>query len=192
MALFGTPAATTLPGLMATELDRETIARRDAALAHVRRYGDPALRAVARPVERFDGALEEEVARMTALLGDALGAGLAATQLGVMHRVFVYRGEPDAPIHALVNPRLEWTGEDRDLDEEGCLSIPGIWIEVERPVQVRMSGMDARGRPLTVEAEGLEARVLQHELDHLDGVLMLDRATPERRREAMRALRANS
>jgi peptide deformylase len=177
---------------MATELDPETIARRDAALTHVRRYGDPALRAVARPVERFDAALEDEVARMTGLLGDALGAGLAATQLGIMHRVFVYRSEPDAPINALVNPRLEWASDEVEADEEGCLSIPGVWVEVERALRVRMAGVDARGRPQTVEAEGMEARVLQHELDHLDGVLMLDRATREARREAMRALRAAS
>jgi peptide deformylase len=177
---------------MAAELDPATIARRDAALAHVRRYGDPALRAVARPVERFDGALEEEVGRMVGLLDDALGAGLAATQLGVMHRVFVYRAEPDAPIQAFVNPQLDWAGGEVGTDEEGCLSIPGIWIEVERPVHVRVSGFDARGRRRIVETEGLEARVLQHELDHLDGVLMLDRASPEQRREAMRALRPAS
>jgi peptide deformylase len=177
---------------VATDLDPRTIARRDAALGHVRRYGDPALRAVARPVERFDGALEAEVARMTALLDDALGAGLAATQLAVLHRVFVYRIEPDAPIQVFVNPRLEWTGEEVEADEEGCLSIPGVWVEVERPVHVRMAGHDARGRPRTVEAEGMEARILQHELDHLDGVLMLDRASLEARREAMRALRESS
>lgn len=177
---------------MAVELDRETIARREAALAHVRRYGDPSLRAVARPVERFDGTLEDEVARMTSLLDDALGAGLAATQLGVMHRVFVYRAEPDAPIRAFVNPALEWAGDELEADEEGCLSIPGVWVEVERPVAVRMAGLDARGRAVTVEAEGLEARILQHELDHLDGVLMLDRATREARREALRALRDSS
>jgi peptide deformylase len=174
---------------VAPELDPDTLARRDAALAHVLRYGDPALRAVARPVERFDGALEEEVARMTGLLDDALGAGLAATQLGVMHRVFVYRADPDAPIQALVNPRLEWASEETEADEEGCLSIPGLWIEVERPARVRMAGCDARGRRRAVEAEGLEARILQHELDHLDGILMLDRATREHRRAAMRALR---
>jgi peptide deformylase len=174
---------------MAEELDREALARRDAALAHVRRYGDPVLRSTARPVERFDGALEEEVARMTDLLGDALGAGLAATQLGVMHRVFVYREAPDAPIEAFVNPVLEWHGDETEVDEEGCLSIPGVWIEVERPRAVRMRGGDARGRERVVEAEGLQARILQHELDHLDGVLMLDRATPEQRRVAMRAMR---
>jgi peptide deformylase len=170
------------------ELDKATIARRDAALANVLRYGDPALRSVARPVERFDGALEAEVQRMTALLEDALGAGLAATQLGVMHRVFVFRAEPDAPVQAFVNPVLEWSGEERETDEEGCLSIPDVWIEVERALRVRMRGFDARGRERTVEAEGLEARVLQHELDHLDGVLMLDRAAPDQRRAALRAM----
>src|SRR3954453_22874460 len=101
------------------ELDKATIARRDAALANVLRYGDPALRSVARPVDRFDGALEAEVERMTGLLEDALGAGLAATQLGVMHRVFVYRGDPDAPVEVFVNPVLEWSGEERATDEEG-------------------------------------------------------------------------
>jgi peptide deformylase len=172
------------------ELDKATIERRDAALAHVLRYGDPALRSVARPVERFDAALEAEVRRMSGLLEDALGAGLAATQLGVMHRVFVFRGEPGAPVQALVNPVLEWSGEERETDEEGCLSIPDVWIDVDRPLRVRMRGFDTRGRERTVEAEGLEARVLQHELDHLDGVLMLDRAAPEQRRAALRALRA--
>jgi peptide deformylase len=172
------------------ELDKATIERRDAALAHVLRYGDPALRSVARPVDRFDGTLEAEVERMTGLLEDALGAGLAATQLGVMHRVFVFRAEPDAPIQVFVNPVLEWTGAERETDEEGCLSIPGVWIDVERALRVRMRGFDARGRERTVEAEGLEARVLQHELDHLDGVLMLDRAAPEQRRAALRAMRA--
>jgi peptide deformylase len=171
------------------ELDKATIERRDAALAHVLRYGDPALRSVARPVDRFDGALEAEVERMTGLLEDALGAGLAATQLGVMHRVFVFRGEPDAPVEVLVNPVLEWSGEERETDEEGCLSIPDVWIDVQRALRVRMRGFDARGRERTVEAEGLEARVLQHELDHLDGVLMLDRAAPDQRRAALRALR---
>jgi peptide deformylase len=170
------------------ELDPETRARRDAALAQLRRYGDPALRAVALPVERFDGTLEEEIARMTQLLDDALGAGLAATQLGVMHRVFVYRGEPDAPIEAFVNPRLEWASDETDAEEEGCLSIPGLWVEVERARRVRIAGRDARGHERTVDAEGMEARVLQHELDHLDGTLMLDRASPEHRREALRVL----
>src|SRR3954451_19745484 len=172
------------------EIDPETRARREAALAQVLRYGDPALRAVARPVERFDAGLAEEVERMTQLLDDALGAGLAATQLGVMDRVFVYRPDPDPPTGVFVNPQLEWTSDETVLGEEGCLSIPGIWVEVERPEQVRMRGHDETGRERLVEAEGMEARVLQHELDHLDGVLMLDRISKEQRREAMRLLRS--
>src|SRR5918997_547820 len=126
------------------DLDPDTLARREAALANVRRYGDPALRSRARPVERFDAALEAEVERMTGLLDDALGAGLAATQLGIMHRVFVYRAEPEAPIGAMVNPRLEWASEEREVGEEGCLSLPGVWVEVERAAQVRMHGHDPR------------------------------------------------
>jgi peptide deformylase len=174
------------------ELDPETRARRDAALRQVLRYGDPALRAVARPVERFDGSLGEEIRRMSGLLDDALGAGLAATQLGVMNRVFVYRADPDAPIGVFVNPVIEWASDETVVGEEGCLSIPGVWVEVERPEQVRMRGFDAGGREQLVEAEGMEARVLQHELDHLDGVLMLDRISKEQRREAMRLLRESA
>jgi peptide deformylase len=173
------------------ELDPETRARREAALQHVLRYGDPALRAKARPVERFDAALGEEIERMGSLLDDALGAGLAATQLGVMNRVFVYRPDPDTPIGVFVNPVLEWTSDETALGEEGCLSIPGVWVEVERPEQVRMRGVDGEGRERLVEAEGMEARVLQHELDHLDGVLMLDRIGKDQRREAMRILRGD-
>jgi peptide deformylase len=174
------------------DLDPDTLARRDAALAQLRRFGDPALRSRARPVERFDGVLDEQVRRMTELLDDALGAGLAATQLGVMQRVFVYRAEPEAAISALVNPSLEWTSPEREPGEEGCLSLPGVWVDVERSVGVRMRGHDTRGRERVIDAEGLEARVLQHELDHLDGVLILDRTSREQRREAMRALREDA
>jgi peptide deformylase len=122
----------------------------------VRRYGDPVLRSRARPVDRFDAALEDEVARMVGLLGDAMGAGLAATQLGVLHRVFVFRAAPDAPIRALVNPELEWASDDREADDEGCLSIPGVWVPVERPSAVRMRGRDARGREQVLEAAGID------------------------------------
>ena len=175
---------------MSDELDPEIRARREAALQQVLRYGDPALRAKARPVERFDAGLAEQVERMTQLVDDALAAGLAATQLGVMNRVFVYRPDPDTPIGVFVNPQLEWASDETVLDEEGCLSIPGVWVEVERPERVRMRGYDATGRERLVEAEGMEARVLQHELDHLDGVLILDRIGKEQRREAMRLLRS--
>ena len=170
-------------------LDPETRARRDAALKLVRKYGDPALRTRAVAVERFDPALGEEVRRMGQLMHDALGIGLAATQLGVMHRVLVYRVEPDAAIAALVNPRLEWASGEHEAMDEGCLSLPGVLVEVDRPVHVRVAAQDERGEPITVEASGLEARVIQHEMDHLDGVLIVDRTSRDQRKQAMRALR---
>jgi peptide deformylase len=170
-------------------LDPETRARRDAALAHVRKFGDPVLRTKARPVERFDEALAAEVERMGHLMDDALGIGLAATQVGVLHRLLVYSVEPDTPAIALVNPRIEWSSKDGEFLEEGCLSLPGVHLEVERPVFVRVAAQDPTGADILVEASGLEARVIQHEMDHLDGVLILDRASREARKQAMRALR---
>src|ERR671910_2264532 len=165
------------------------LARREAALARVRKYGDPALRERARPVGTVDAVVQDQIREMRRLLENAMEAGLAATQIGVLNRVFVYRADVDAPIRALVNPELEWTSEETDVAEEGCLSIPGIWIDVERPARVRMRGLDERGEPVVIEGEMPEARVLQHELDHLDGVLTLDRTPPEQRREALRELR---
>jgi len=170
-------------------LDPETRARREAALRHVRVYGDPVLRTRARAVEVFDEALADEVRRMGDLMNDALGIGLAATQLGVMHRVLVYRVEPDAPLGVLINPVLEWSGDELEMLEEGCLSLPGVGVDVERPVNVRVRAVDEHGEPLTVEASGLEARVIQHEMDHLDGVLILDRTSRDQRKQAMRAMR---
>src|SRR3954447_23523251 len=170
-------------------IDPETRARRDAALKLVRKYGDPVLRGRALEVERFDEPLADEARRMGQLMHDALGIGLAATQVGVMHRLLVYRVDPDAPVAAVVNPVLEWASQERESLEEGCLSLPGVLVEVERPVHVRVRGKDERGDDLLIEASGLEARVLQHEMDHLDGVLILDRTTREQRRRAMRALR---
>ncbi len=171
------------------ELDPETRARRDAALAHVRKLGDPVLRASAVPVERFDERLRAEVERMGELMQDALGVGLAATQVGVLHRVLVYKAYEDDPLGALVNPVLEWESEEREAKEEGCLSLPGVHVEVERAVAVRVRARDPHGREVVVEEEGLPARVIQHEMDHLDGVLILDRISREARRDAMRALR---
>jgi peptide deformylase len=120
---------------------------------------------------------------------DALGIGLAATQLGVMHRVLVYRVEPDAPVAALVNPVLEWSGKEKEALEEGCLSLPGVLVDVDRPIHVRVRGFDEHGDELLIEASGLEARVIQHEMDHLDGVLILERTSREERKQAMRILR---
>ena len=173
-------------------LDPETRARRDAALKLVRKYGDPVLRSRALEIDTFDEALAEEARRMGRLMHDALGIGLAATQVGVMHRLLVYRVDPDAPVAAVVNPVLEWASKEREPLEEGCLSLPGVLVEVERPIHVRVRGKDERGEDMLIEASGLEARVLQHEMDHLDGVLILDRTSRDQRKQAMRALREAS
>jgi peptide deformylase len=173
----------------AAELDPEVRARRDAALSHVRKLGDPVLRASALPVDRFDAALRAEVERMGELMGDALGIGLAATQIGVLHRVLVYRADPEDPVMALVNPVLEWSSEETETASEGCLSIPFVHIDVERPAEVRIGALDAQGKELEIQASGLTARVIQHEMDHLNGVLMIDRISREERKEAMRAMR---
>jgi peptide deformylase len=170
-------------------LDAETRARRDAALRLVRKHGDPVLRSRALKVEAFDGGLRDQVRRMGQLMEEALGIGLAATQVGLMNRVLVYRVDADGAIAALVNPVLEWAGDERETMEEGCLSLPGVLVEVERPVHVRVRAQDERGEDILVEASGLEARVIQHEMDHLDGVLILDRTSREQRKEAMRTLR---
>jgi len=171
------------------QLDPEVLERRREALRHVRKLGDPVLRTKARPVDRFDGALRDEVRRMQALMHDALGIGLAAPQVGISHRLLVYRVEPDSPIVALVNPEIEWSSRDEEIAEEGCLSLPMVHVDVERPIGVLIKAKDERGDDLIIEASGLEARVIQHEIDHLDGVLILDRTTREQRKAAMRAMR---
>jgi peptide deformylase len=158
----------------------------------VRKFGDPALRATAVAVDRFDAALRREVERMTELMHDAIGVGLAATQLGIMHRVLVYRAYADDPDSVLVNPVLEWASDETEAGEEGCLSLPGVHVEVQRALRVRVRARDEKGREREVEAEGLSARVIQHEMDHLDGILILDRISKEARKEAMRAMREAS
>jgi peptide deformylase len=170
-------------------LDPEARARREAALKHVRKYGDPVLRSRALEIDRFDGSLSDEVRRMGELMHDAYGIGLAATQVGVMHRLLVYRTEMEGAVAALANPVLEWASKETESAEEGCLSLPRVAVEVDRPIHVRVRAQDERGRPITVEASGLEARVIQHEMDHLDGVLILDRTSRDQRKQAMRALR---
>jgi peptide deformylase len=170
-------------------LDPEVAERRRIALAQVRQYGDPVLRARARPVEVFDDELRAEVARMAGLMHDSLGIGLAATQVGILHRLLVYRVEQDAPVNAIVNPVIEFSSAEEEWAEEGCLSLPAVHVEVERPVFVRVRAMDEYGEDIVIEASGLEARVIQHEVDHLDGVLILDRTPKDQRKEAMRAMR---
>jgi len=170
-------------------LDPEVRERRDAALAHVRKLGDPILRTKAGRVERFDDALGDEVRRMAALMNDALGVGLAAPQVGISHRLLVYRVAADSPPVALVNPEITWSSREQEIQEEGCLSIPLVHVEVQRPIAILARARDERGAQLIIEANGLEARVIQHEIDHLDGVLILDRTSREQRKAAMRALR---
>jgi len=170
-------------------LDPEVAERRRLALKQVRQYGDPVLRSKARPVDVFDDELRAEVARMGALMHDSLGIGLAATQVGILHRLLVYRVEPEAPVNALVNPVIEFSSDEEEWAEEGCLSLPAVHVEVERAVFVRVRAQDEQGEDVVVEASGLEARVIQHEVDHLDGVLILDRTPKDQRKEAMRALR---
>ncbi len=156
-------------------LDPEVEARRAAAMSFIRRLGDPVLKSRATPVDRFDESLRRQASRMAGIMNDALGVGLAAPQLGISQRLLVYRIGPDAPVVVLANPELEWSSGDVEAGEEGCLSIPGVTVDVERPVHVRVRAQDEEGDQRLVEASGLEARVIQHEIDHLDGVLILDR-----------------
>jgi peptide deformylase len=170
-------------------LDPEVEARRLAAMSFIRRLGDPVLKSRATAVDRFDDTLKSQVARMAGIMGDAVGLGLAAPQLGISQRLLVYRVGFDAPLIALVNPEIEWSSEEDETMEEGCLSIPGVTVDIDRPVYVRIRARGEEGEQRRVEASGLEARVIQHEIDHLDGVLILDRTTREQRRQAMKELR---
>jgi peptide deformylase len=173
------------------ELDAEREARRQAALALVRQYPDPVLRMKANEVADFDESVTSLVERMTMLMDEARGVGLAAPQLGVLRRVLVYRTGEEEPVVALVNPRVVTTGEEAEISEEGCLSLGAatVVVEVERPTAITVEASSPEGEPLRVEAEGLQARVIQHELDHLDGVLTIDRTTAEQRKEALAQLR---
>lgn len=167
----------------------EVLERRREALAQVTKFGDPVLRSKASPVTDFDEALIGDLARMVRIMRDSMGVGLAATQLGVLRRALVFQAGHDAPATALVNPEIEWTSEDLVTAEEGCLSLPGIVVDVERPLHARVTGQNPSGERIAIEASGLEARVLQHEIDHLDGVLILQRTEREQRKGAMGALR---
>jgi peptide deformylase len=173
------------------ELDAEREARRRAALAQIRQYPDPALRLPANEVEDVGDAVAELVDRMTRLMQEARGVGLAAPQVGVLRRVLVYQTSDEEPVMALVNPRVTASSDEEETADEGCLSLgaASVVVPVPRPVSVTVEAVTPEGEPLTVEAEGLEARVIQHELDHLDGVLIIDRTGPDDRRQALGQLR---
>jgi peptide deformylase len=170
------------------KLDPEREPRRRLALAQIRQYPDAALKMKARPVEEFDDELRRLVERMKLLMADANGIGLAATQVGVLQRLFVFQKAEDDVV-ALANPEIVAAGEETTVDDEGCLSIQGVLVPVERSAAVTIAGQDEHGRDVRFELADTAARVVQHETDHLDGVLILDRTTPEARREALGVLR---
>jgi peptide deformylase len=173
------------------ELDAEREARRRVALALVRQYPDPVLRMKAKEVEELDESVTDLVERMSRLMDEARGVGLAAPQVGVLRRVLVYRTAEEDPVTALVNPRVVSSGEEVEAADEGCLSLgaASVVVEVERPLAVTIEALSPSGEEIRIEAEGLQARVIQHELDHLDGLLIIDRTTPEQRRGALAQLR---
>jgi peptide deformylase len=171
------------------ELDPEAEARRRIALGQIRQYPDPVLRMRAREVEEFDGDLRRLAERMTQLMGDANGVGLAATQVGVIRRVFVFQPDAESDPVTVVNPLLAESSDEVVVDDEGCLSLVGVQMPVERPVSVRLEGRDLDGGELGFELSDHPARVVQHEIDHLDGVLILDRTTEEARKAALAVLR---
>jgi peptide deformylase len=170
-------------------LDAEEELARRMAIAQVRQWGDPVLRLRAHEVTAFDDELARLAERMAVLMHDARGIGLAATQIGILRRLFVFQaGEDEQPV-AVVNPVITASGGEPETGDEGCLSLQRVLVPVERPTTVTLEGKDISGSPLKLELEGLGARVAQHELDHLDGVLIIDRTDRESRREALKALR---
>jgi len=167
--------------------EAERLVRKEIALAQIRQYGDPVLRMRADDVEAFDEELARITGRMVELMHDADGVGLAATQIGIVRRFFV--ATLDGEDHVLVNPVVTPVGDETELDEEGCLSLGSIRVPIERAVRVQVDARDAAGEPVSLALEGIDARVVQHELDHLDGVLLLDRTEAESRRDALSQLR---
>jgi len=167
----------------------ESEVRRRLALAQIRQYPDAVLRMRAHEVDRFDETLARLAERMTQLMHDARGVGLAATQVGVLQRLFVFQADEEDEVRAVVNPQLTTRSEELESGDEGCLSLQGVLVPVERSLSVTLEGQDLEGKPLRLELEELRARVVQHELDHLDGTLMIERTDPESRRGALATLR---
>jgi peptide deformylase len=158
-------------------------------LYRIRTFGDPTLRDRARPVTEFDEQLRQLIDTMFELMDQADGVGLAATQIGVQKQVAVWRHPEDEDRYVLVNPRFLERSDEMVVGSEGCLSVPGCTLDVPRSERVVVEACDAGGQRYTMEAEGLLARIIQHEMDHLEGHLILDRATPEERRRALKQLR---
>ena len=174
------------PSEVALEREREHVRRQ--ALAQIRQYPDVALRMKAHHVNEFDEYLFQLVERMLHLMQDAQGVGLAATQVGILQRLFVFDQGDEGP-RVVVNPRFVDVSDEKETDEEGCLSLEGVRVPVERATKVTLEGQDPEGEDVRWELEGLSARVAQHEYDHLDGVLIIDRTDDEHRKEALGILR---
>jgi peptide deformylase len=171
----------------AHQAELELEARRMLALARIRQYGDPVLRMKAREIEAVDDDVRRLAERMTALMHEAQGVGLAATQVGVVRRVFVFVDEGEDRV--LVNPVITKRSDETEVDDEGCLSLREVLVPVERAVSVTIEGQDASGESVTLDLELPSSRIVQHELDHLDGVLILERTDDESRRAALGKLR---
>ncbi len=170
-------------------LDPEAEARRRLALAQIRQWGDPALRLRANEVTSFDDDLRRLVERMGALMHDARGVGLAATQVGVLQRVFVFQPGEGQDVQVVANPVLVESSGEEEKDDEGCLSLQGVRVPVARRLKLVLEGKDENGEGVRLELEGMPARIVQHELDHLDGVLIIDLTDPESRKQALGILR---
>lgn len=185
----------TQDGQLLDQLDEEVVdeaearRRQEAALAQIVQFGNPLLKSRSSEVETVDDELRQTIERMIPLMNDAIGTGLAAPQIGVLRRFIIYRADSESEPRALINPELEWQSEEVDTSIEGCLSIPGVLLDIDRPTEVTVRALDSAGQEVIIEASGHEARVIQHEIDHLDGVLILDRADRTQRRAALRALR---
>jgi len=169
------------------QAEAERLVRKEMALSQIRQYGDPVLRMRADDVREFDDELHKVSERMIALMHDAEGVGLAATQVGILRRFFVCT--LDGEDRLLVNPVVTPLGNDTETEAEGCLSLGTVRVPVERSAKVKLEAQDADGSPVALELEGHPARVVQHEVDHLDGKLMLDRTDAEARRDALGKLR---
>lgn len=171
--------------------DEERRAHHAAAMMLVRQYPDPVLRVPADAVEEVNGDVKRLVERMSDVMRQSHGVGLAAPQLGILRRILVYRVSSDGEVHVLINPELRERSDETASEAEGCLSLLGgdLQVPVERAVRIVVAAVDADGEPVEVDADGLEARVIQHEIDHLDGILIVDRATKDDRKAALRDLR---
>jgi peptide deformylase len=154
----------------------------------IRQWGDPALYESADPVTAFDELLRARAARLCRTLERADGAGLAATQVGWLRRVFAFRLSPEHPTDVVVNPRVVWCSDQIETFLEGCLSFNTVAVPVRRPIAVRVTGFDVYGNPRELECEDFSASLMQHEIDHLDGILTLQRADRAARRRAVTAL----